>query len=72
MYNTDRVSIWTIWSYWHSDTARDARDIQVTETHGFTQRLTNLASVLHLAQVILGTGGLTGKMCFSICLDNSE
>lgn len=31
VYNTDLVTIWP-WSYWHSDTGQDARDIQVTET----------------------------------------
>lgn len=48
---------------------QDARDIQVTETHGFTQRLTKLASVLHLAQVILGSGS-TGKKCFYVTVGN--
>lgn len=50
VYNTDLVTIWAQ-SYWHSDTGWDARDIQVTETHEFTQRLTKLASVLGLTRV---------------------
>lgn len=37
--NTDLVTIWSqsYWnSYWNSDKQQGAKDIQVTETHGFT------------------------------------